>query len=187
MSRTYKSTKEPEDNKSSHRTHSCKPHHQNTSIESPHSRVLPPIVPVYVPPPQTSSCSERLSRLSAEHGIDVTSMEPIWIESYPDAKRHLFDPNTNLPRFALNLAIWKPLINAYFTWYTIPRAHCTRVWADIVDMLLRVPPGYAGNAEFKAWAYGCLCVFYLEDRYKAKLNGKDLCSSQYDPETNWSR
>jgi hypothetical protein len=135
---------------------------------------------------------DRLLRILAENKLDPAIIEPVWTEPWPDVKRHLFVPHTTSPRFLLDVDVWKPVINAYFAWYCIPREQCTHVWTDIVDMLLRLPPGMSGNADFRAWAYGCLCKFYLEDRKGTKQpdNAQQVApschpTSQYDPAENW--
>jgi hypothetical protein len=130
---------------------------------------------------------DRLLRILAENSLDPALIEPVWVESWPDVKRHLFDPATLAPRFVLRAEVWKPVIKAYFAWYSIPREECTHVWADIVDMLLRLPPEGSGDADFRAWAYGCLCKFFLEDRNKTRMSSSSEphASTQYDPATNW--
>lgn len=127
---------------------------------------------------QTVDCSqisvpskERLVKIATENGLDPEALRFIWTEPWPDVRRHLFDPTKNgMPRFILKTEIWKPLIKTYFSLYSIPREQCTHIWADIVDMLLLLPPAQSGDAEFKSWAYGCMCKFYLEDRQMSRLS-----------------
>lgn len=130
----------------------------------------------------TQMSKERLLGILKENNLDSALIEPIWTDMWPDVGKHLFDPTTSLPRFALSTEVWKPVIKAYFAWYCIPREQCTHVWGDIVDMLLRLSRRMDVDAEFKVWAYGCLCKFYLEDRRRSK--GLGLCL-QYDPVSNW--
>lgn len=155
---------------------------------------LPPL-PVISCVEQTVHCAvqDRLETILKENGLDAAMIWPIWREPWPDVKLHLFDPVTGLPRFMVTIDVWKPVIRAYFSWYNIPREQCTHIWADIVDQLLRLPPTQSGDADFRAWAYGCLCKFYLEDN-KLAVRGNPSprpqvpagsTSAEYDPSTNW--
>lgn len=173
----------------SHHKSSSSHYHRQVEYQAP-----PPSLPVVSCAPQAPR--ERLSKILAENNLNPALIEPLWTEPWPDVKTHLFDPATGLPRFVLNVEVWKPVIKAYFAWYCIPREQCTHVWADIVDMLLRLPLDTSGDSEFKVWAYGCLCKFFLEDRKRQKTDveyvpaSKPLTASphpvpQYDPATNW--
>lgn len=142
----------------------------------------------------TDMSRERLLRILSDYDLNPEIMGTLWLsDSWPDIKKHLFVPETGLPRFVLSSEVWRPVIRAYFAWYNISREQCTLIWADIVDMLLRLPDGGSGDAEFRAWAYGCLCKFFLEDRQRLK-NHKPAVSDgalqqqphgQYDPSENW--
>lgn len=154
---------------------------------------LPPPPPLPLPP--TLACDERLMRIALENGLDIAYIHPIWQVPRVDVRAHLFDPATGAPRFLLTTDIWKPLVRAYFAWCNIPREMCTRVWGDIVDMLLRMPQLKMVDAEFRAWAFGCLSMFHLEDRERAAREDARRSASvaaatavggdRYDPEMNW--
>jgi hypothetical protein len=54
-------------------------------------------------------------------------------------------------------------------------------------MILRLPQLKIVDPEFKAWAFGCLSMFYLEDRNREReetLRSSHHQSQMYDPE-NW--
>lgn len=168
--------------------------HHRTRRESPHRTLATAALPRTCSAPMECSPQfkvrqkERFARILSENGLDVGLLEPIWTEPWPDVKKHLFDPITSAPRFLLKVEVWKPVVKAYFAWYYIPREQCTHMWAEIVDMLLRLPPENSGSSEFKAWAYGCLCRFYLEDLKKIRPSvepPKSAAPAQYDPSANW--
>jgi hypothetical protein len=144
-----------------------------------------------------------------DNSLDINKLRLAWGGSRPDVRSQLFDAATGVPLFILSLDIWRPLIRAYFSWYNIPRERCTDIWGDIIDMFLRLPNHHTVDAEFRAWAFGCLGMFYLEDRQRrrreeperapphmqSREKRDDLRSPTspppppradvYDPESNW--
>lgn len=105
----------------------------------------------------------RKSGIANGNGLKIEDLEAAWQGKYPNVAAHLFFPN-GAPRFLLSLDIWKPLMRAYFAWFSIPRDKCTVIWGDIVNCIIRAEQEMQIPTEFTSWAYGCLCRFYLEDR-----------------------
>ena len=127
------------------------------------------------------STVDRRKRVATENDMRYDALQSVWTGDLADAKRHLFNPE-GFPRFMLTLEVWKPLIRAYFHWFSIPRSACTRVWEDIVDGLLKLPEGGERmDAEFQAWAFGCLCKFHLEDR-RNEERARSERGGGYDPD-----
>lgn len=120
------------------------------------------------PLPPTMMHHDRYSQIALDNSLDINKLRLAWGGSHPDVRSQLFDAATGVPLFILSLDIWRPLIRAYFSWYNIPRERCTDVWADIIDMFLRLPNHHTVDAEFRAWAFGCLGMFYLEDRQRMR-------------------
>ena len=120
---------------------------------------------------------DRRKRVASENGMQYEALASVWTGDVADAKAHLFTPE-GFPRFLLALEVWKLLIKTYFHWFQIPRSSCTRTWEEIVDNLLKMPQGSVMDVSFQAWAFGCLCKFYLEDR-KREIR-KDY--EEYDPD-----
>ena len=139
---------------------------------------------VIMPSPRAPA-TDRLARIAADNGLDVAQIRHVWKTSRANVKEHLFDPATGVPRFILSIEIWKPLVRAYFAWCEIPRESCTDVWGDIVDMLLRLPQLKMVDAEFRAWAFGCLAMFHLEDKKLNRYTRRPISSASYDPDENW--
>ena len=153
--------------------------------------------------------NDRYSQIALDNSLDINKLRLAWGGSRPDVRSQLFDAATGVPLFILSLDIWRPLIRAYFSWYNIPRERCTDIWGDIIDMFLRLPNHHTVDAEFRAWAFGCLGMFYLEDRQRrrreeperapphmqSREKRDDLRSPTspppppradvYDPESNW--
>jgi hypothetical protein len=123
---------------------------------------------------------DRLARIALDSGLDINFLKPIWRDTRVNVRAHLFDPETGMPRFAMSVDIWKSLLKAYFAWCCIPKKQCAHVWGDIVDMMLTVPAEYAPSPQFRAWAFECLGMFYLEDRKNPPAQPE-----KYDPEMNW--
>jgi hypothetical protein len=98
---------------------------------------------------------------------DYTPLVSTWdiTPRIPIPSVQLFYPNKT-PKVAFVVDLWKPMINIYFNFYSVPRANYARVWMDIVSCIFNVPkdPDYAPSVEFCAWAFGCMCRFVLEDR-----------------------
>jgi hypothetical protein len=120
----------------------------------------------------------RRSRCAAENGMSYNELAAAWPGKKKDPKSHFFYPNGAV-RWVTTVDVWKPLVRAYFGWFAIPRSECTSVWGDIVDGLLAIEsrfPDKPLSPEFSAWAYACLCKFYLQDRKKA------LATVEYDPD-----
>lgn len=116
---------------------------------------------------------DRKKRIADENNMQFGMLEPVWTGNFADVNRHLFTPEGS-PRFTLTLDVWKPLIRTYFHWFMIPRIMCTRVWEEIVNNLLKLPPD-AMDVAFQAWAFGCLCKFHLEDKMRKE-------HAEYDPQ-----
>jgi hypothetical protein len=100
--------------------------------------------------------------ICAVNKLDYERVRSDWKTERHDVRDNLFPRGS--PRYILDTDIWKPVINAYFAWYEIPREDAAGVWADIVDCLLRMPPVHSMGERFEAWAYGCFCRFYLMGR-----------------------
>lgn len=131
--------------------------------------------------PTTREVSDfvRRSKIADDNGLRYADLEQAWTGPSPNVAAHFFQAD-GTPRFMVVVDIWKPLVRAYFAWYGIPREQCTRIWADLVDQLLALEQrvGTPMPCDFAAWAYGCLCRFYLDDRKKITLS----VTEEYDPE-----
>ena len=110
----------------------------------------------------------RKRRIAEDNKLNYEMLAACWTGDAPCVHNHLFkSENRGEPRYTLIIEVWKPLINAYFAWYSIPRENCTRVWMAIVDHILHIPRDYpAPDVEFREWAFGCLCMFLLEDEHR---------------------
>lgn len=142
---------------------------------------------------------DRLQRVTFENGIDFRFVADAWmLGPWPNVGFHLFDPqNGGHPRFTPAVDVWKPVIRAYFAWCEIPKEACAQTWAEIVDMLLKMPELRSLDPEFRAWAFECFCVFQLEKMtcersfnsccpHPLSLLSSSSTSSSYDPMINWS-
>ena len=104
---------------------------------------------------------------------DFSKLIVTWTEPYPIPSQQLFYPNKT-PKVFFLLEFWKKLIDDYFRHYAIPRHKYGQVWTDIVECIISIPndPDYFGNAEFYAWAFGCMCRFVIEDKKRAEKRMK---------------
>lgn len=126
---------------------------------------------------------DRLSKIAWENGLDPKALRPLWVRPVFRPDRDLFDAKTGAPRFTLSVDVWKPVVRAYFAWCRVRREQCTNAWSDIVDLILRRSREESISDAFKAWAYGCLCIFLLEDRKKKETEVEG--PGGYDPDNNW--
>lgn len=75
---------------------------------------------------------------------------------------------------------WKQLIKDYGEWHGIRALpDVIKFWSELIDAFLMCRDFESQtDPAFKAWAYGCLCRFVLEQR-------KQDAAPKYDPETNF--
>jgi hypothetical protein len=78
---------------------------------------------------------------------------------------HLF------PKYPLEIQGWKDLLHDYCLWHDITSLdQIVNLWSDIVDAF-KACPGFDEQvgADFRAWVYGCCCLFMLEKRKQQNL------------------
>lgn len=114
--------------------------------------------------PASASESELEHRAIALYNkLDYEGLAIDWVGDAPDPLRHMFTPD-GVPRYYFELDLWKPLVRAYFAWFRVPPRDSTKTWTAIVEGLLDYESrGGVLPPPFAAWAYSCLCKFYIRD------------------------
>lgn len=90
-----------------------------------------------------------------------------------DVRRALFtrnDQGSTFPKYTTDVSQWKSLIHDFCEWHGITGLDdIVSLWSDVNDTLMTCPDyDKCVNPEFRAWAYGCMCKFILEQRRLAR-------------------
>jgi len=83
------------------------------------------------------------------------------------------------PKYPPTVARWKALIHDYCEWHEITRLdQIVSLWSDITDAFMSCPDyDQKVNSDFRAWAYGCMCKFVLEQRKQNRIHANKTGSS----------
>lgn len=152
-------------------------------------RWSPPLSENTEPCPELSNAVKRLKirkLLCQRLGSSLESMYIEWGDK-PDIKKNLFTINSSnqtYPKYDVDIQKWKEVIRDYCEWHEISGLDdIVNLWCAIVDVFISCPDfDTQVNAPFRAWVYGCMCKFILEQRkHKQKLKIVNHEGEEYDP------
>lgn len=111
--------------------------------------------------------------LDAEWGDEIDVRKALF---YHTEQGHMY------PKYGPDIARWKAIIHDFCQWHEIVKLdQIVALWSDLVDSFMACHEYETQvNPEFRAWSYGCMCKFVLEQRKQARKNC--VCVAQYSPE-----
>jgi len=149
----------------------------------------PPLSEPFQPSAELAKAVRRVTmrkEISRRMGSTLDCKYNEWGDK-PDVRRNLFltDPSGHtLPRHKLDILEWKGIIHNYCEWHEISNLDdIVDLWCSLVDVFISYPDFESPtNTYFRAWLYGCMCKFILEQRKQRQTKQTPLHSGEYDPD-----